>query len=541
MKIILFLIFILWLVKISRDVLFWTYLWQLKEYRRDRMRAHFELKSARQIFLGKLYFGKALLFFSSALLFIDIWQFFFPILAGILYILLGLRSAYAVYAKTLKEPVFTKKAIAILAFSTAPLAAIGFVSFYKSSPPTFFASLLFLDFVVPILVSCVVGLLTYPGDFFKKKVMEKAALKREALKNILVIGVTGSYGKTSMKEYLAHILSGKLKIAKTPENVNSEIGVANFVLKDLPQDCDICIVEMGAYRAGEIKKICKIVRPQIGILTGINEQHISLFGSLDQIVKAKYELIESLPKQGLAVFNGENDYTRSLYEKTQIPKRMYSFRSFNVSSPPDISAEKIDSTKEGVQFSVRIQNKREFFETKLLGRHNVLNILGATLVSYGLGMSLEEIKERVKTLEAPPHTLRVFPGINGSTVIDDSYSANPRGVVAALDALESLKGGKKILVMYPLIELGETAAHIHRRIGMKINKVCDVCILNSNDFSREIRKNAPNTDVFVMQDPEVIIEKLQKNLKEGDIVLLENRISEEIKAAITVPNSNAAI
>jgi len=538
MKILLFLIFILWLVKISRDILFWVYLWQLKEYRRDRMRAHFELASAKKIFFNKLYFVKIALLSSALLLFIDIWNFFFPIAAAMLYAALGLRSAYSVYIKDLREPIFTKKAVALCAVSVAPLAVFSFLFFYKASAQVFFADLLALDVIAPLLVAGAVGLFKYPSDYFKTKTMRRAALKRGDLKDLLTIGITGSYGKTSMKELLAHILSGKLKVAKTKENNNSEIGVANCVLNDLARDSDVFIAEMGAYKEGEIKRICEIVKPQIGILTGINEQHISLFGSLEQITKAKYELIESLPKSGLAIFNGENDYTRALYENTRIPKRMYSLRTFNVSARPDIAAEKIDFTKDGMKFYVRLGNKKELFETKLLGRHNALNILGATLTAHGLGMSLEEIRERVKTFAAPAHTLQIKPGINGSMIIDDSYSANPRGAMAALDVLESLRGGKKILIMYPLIELGKTAPHVHRRLGIKINKVCDVCILTSSDFSREIRKNAPNTDVFIIRDPQVIIEKLVKNLKTEDIVLLENRIPEEIKRALLRPTTD---
>ena len=305
-------------------------------------------------------------------------------------------------------------------------------------------------------------------------------------------------------------------------------------MNDLTANHDVFIVEMGAYREGEIKKICDIVRPQIGILTGINEQHISLFGSIDKIVNTKYELIESLPKQGLAVFNGDNDYTRALYEKTTLPKRMYALRSFSVNTKPDITCEKVDISKGGMQFYVKLEDKKELLKTNVLGKHNALNILGATLVANDLGMSLQETYERVRTLKAPAHTMELKKGINNSTVIDDSYSANPRGVSAALDVLHTLKGNKKILVLYPLIELGTSGRNIHRRISEKINKVCDVCILTSNDFSREIRKSAPNTDIFVIRDPELAIQKLEKIIHADDIVLLENRIPEEIRRAVIV-------
>ena len=529
MKIILFIIFILWLVKISRDILFWTYLWQLKEYRLDRMRAHFELPSAKNIFFNKFYAGKIFLLLGSGFLFIDVWQFFFQVIAGALYVSLGLKSIYKIYRKKIREPIFTKKAILTLGIALIPLVFISFFTYYKTSSISFLFSILLLDIAIPLIVAGTIGLIKFPSEFFKNRIVIKAKAKREDMKNILVIGITGSYGKTSMKEFLAHILEGKLKVIKTKENQNTEIGVAKFVLGELTADYDIFIVEMGAYRMGEIKNICDIVKPQIGILTGINEQHISLFGSLENTIKAKYELIESLPQNGLAVFNGENDYTHTLYENTDIPKRRYALRSFSVSASPDISCEKIDFKSDEMKFYVKLQEKKELFETKLLGRHNALNILGATLVANDLGMSLGEIKERVKTLKSPPHTLDLKPGINGSSIIDDSYSANPRGVMAALDVLEGLKSNKKILVMHPLIELGPAARNIHRRIAVKINKVCDICILTSSDFSREIKKNAPNTDVFIIKDPKIIIEKLKKNIKAGDIVLLENRIPEEIK------------
>jgi len=533
MKILLLIILIFWLITVSRNILFWVYLWQLKEYRRDRMRAHFELASARQVFSGKFHIGKLALLLSATLVpFIGLWQFLFQIVTGVLFVALGARSAYSVFQGKIGGPVLTKKALLIFGVAATFIIVLGAFAYLLLPSVYFFVSILALDILTPVVVTGAVGLFKLPSEFFKNRVVSKAKAKRQELKDVLVIGITGSYGKTSMKDYLAHILGGKLKVAKTHENHNSEIGVAKWALEDLRADCDVCIVEMGAYREGEIKRICEIVQPQMGILTGINEQHASMFGSLEQITKAKYELIESLPRQGLAIFNGENDYTRTLYEKTNLPKRMYALRGFNVSAKPDISCERIEFTRDGMQFDVKLQGEKELFETQIVGKHNVLNILGATLVAHDLGMSLKEIKERVKTLTSPAHTLELQTGINGATIIDDSYSANPRGVAAALDVLESLKGNKKILVMYPLIELGGAAGSIHKRIALKINKVCDLCILTSSDFARDIAKNAPNTDFLVLRDPEKIIQKLEKTVKEGDIVLLENRVPEEVKQAL---------
>ena len=528
MKFILLIILILWLVKITKDVLFWNYLWQLKEYRLDRMKAHFELPSAKRIFVNKLYLTRVALLASSSLLAIHLWQTAFTYLVLLFYALTALWAFYGAASRKIRKPVFTKKTVIISACSLFVLLSSAII-FYAILPShIFIASLLAMDIISPLVVSFIVLILKFPSEILKNRVIEKAASKRKLLKNVLVVGVTGSYGKTSMKECLAHILSQKLKVLSTPKNQNSEMGVANTILTELTDAYDVFIAEMGAYRIGEIKRICYMAKPQIGILTGINEQHVSLFGSIENTMKAKYELIESLPRHGLAIFNGENEYTNALYEGTKIPKRIYALRSFSVSKKPDISCEKITCTPEGTSFYLKIGDTRELFSTPLLGRHNVLNILGASLAAHNLGMSIDEIKEAVKTLKAPPRTLEQKPGINNSTLIDDSYSGNPTGVYAALEVLEQMRGNKKILVMYPLIELGKSAIQVHRQIALKINKACELCILTSNDFAREIAKNAPNTDIIVMSDPQRIIAKLQKTVKEGDVVLIENRVPEEI-------------
>lgn len=532
MRILAFTILVLYLAKAAKDTLFWVYLWQLKEYRLDRMRAHFELASSKRIILNKLFLIKSFLLASSLVLFIDIWGFFFQIIISALYAGFGARSLLVAYKKRVKEPVYTKKAVMLTIASLASFLFITLLIFINFSYTTFLVSILALDILLPLMIALLVGASKFPSQILKGRLIKKAKEKRKSLKDVLVVGITGSYGKTSMKEYLSHMLSGKLKVLKTDQNTNTEIGIAKAILNNMNESYDVFVVEMGAYKAGEIKKICDIVRPQIGILTGINEQHASLFGSIEKIIKAKYELVDSLPKYGLAVFNGENDYTRRLYEKTEhIPKRIYALRSFSVGEKPSITCEKIDFSKDGMQFYIRSGEDKVMLKTQVIGHQNALNIAGAALVANELGMGFEEIKKRVSKLPVLEHTMKLHEGINNATIIDDTYSSNPNGISAALDVLDHIKGNKKILVLYPLIELGKYARDVHRRLALKINKVCDLCILTSSDFEREIRKNAPNTDVLIVQNPEMIIEKLKKVIREEDVVLLENRVPEEVKKA----------
>jgi len=178
---------------------------------------------------------------------------------------------------------------------------------------------------------------------------------------VKVIGITGSYGKSSTKEFLATILSAKYKVCKTSANRNSEIGVAETVLRELKPEHEIFIVEMGAYRTGEIKAICDIVHPTIGVLTAVSEQHLALFGSLEATKKAKYELIEALPENGIAIFNADNRATRELAEQTLKPKRLYS-----TERPADVSANAITVQPEKLSFSQVIGIVASAFGKKVL-------------------------------------------------------------------------------------------------------------------------------------------------------------------------------
>ncbi|GAI92747.1 unnamed protein product, partial [marine sediment metagenome] len=242
-----------------------------------------------------------------------------------------------------------------------------------------------------------------PAVFLRKRILKKAQKKREKLKNLLVIGITGSYGKTSTKEFLTQILSEKFKVLKTKKHINAEIGIAQTILNELTPAHEIFIAEIGAYERGKIREVCQMIKPKIGILTGINEQHLSTFGSLENIIKAKYELIENLPQKGLAIFNGNNKYCQELFHKTKIPKKViYSD-----------------------------DNKFKSIAKNLLP-WNIENILMAAATAEMLGVSLEEIIKASKKIKSP---IQIKKGINNLNIIDSTYSANPKSVISHLDYL----------------------------------------------------------------------------------------------------------
>jgi UDP-N-acetylmuramoyl-tripeptide--D-alanyl-D-alanine ligase len=274
---------------------------------------------------------------------------------------------------------------------------------------------------------------------------------------------------------------------------------------------------MGAYDRGTIKMMCDVVRPKIGIVTGVNEQHLALFKSMDNLLSAEggRELLQCLPEDGLIIANGENKYCRDLYGKAKIRKLIYSYSS----------VENIEIKKESVSFSVDSQH----FQANVFGKHNILNLLAGILVAKELGMSLEEIAkaiDKIKTL------FKVFKNNKGINIIDSTYSANPDGVMADLDYLK-IYSGKKVIVMPCLIELGGAAGEVHQRIGKKIAEVCNLAIITAKEHFEDIKKSAikngmKESNIKQLSGADLIVENVKSFCQKDDSVLLEGRLAKNI-------------
>jgi UDP-N-acetylmuramoyl-tripeptide--D-alanyl-D-alanine ligase len=276
---------------------------------------------------------------------------------------------------------------------------------------------------------------------------------------------------------------------KTDAHQNSEMGIASCILNELSPKHQIFLVEMGAYNKGGIKMLCDMAKPKIGILTGINEQHMSTFGSQENIIAAKYELMQALPPDGIAFFNARNKYCVELYEKTQgIKKFLYGQ------------------------------------DAKFSGEEN---ILGAIAVAKELGMTDAEIQYAVGKIRNKMPGVQIKEGIGGLKIIDSTYSANPDGVLANLEYLKNNFSGQKIIVMPCLIELGKASGDAHRRIGKKIAQVCDLAIITTQDRFAEIKETAGNKALF-LANPDEMLDKIKNFAKEGDVVLLESRVPQSL-------------
>lgn len=281
-------------------------------------------------------------------------------------------------------------------------------------------------------------------------------------KDLIVIGITGSYGKTSMKNFLGEILSEKYNVLVTPKNYNTDLGIARTIRKYLKPTHDIFICEMGAMWEGEIAKCCEIAPPNYGIITAINSQHLQTFGSLEAIARTKFELATAvIANKGKLYLNYDNENVRQY--STDVDQY-----SYGLDSKYDFYADHLKSGEDGQSFSFHHRDQVIEVQTKLLGIHNIENLTGAIAVAKELGISDEDIKFAVRRIKSVPHRLE-YINRGDLGIIDDSYNSNPISSKLAVDTLVQF-AGKKVIVTPGLIELGPEEERYNKELGEHIAK-----------------------------------------------------------------------
>ncbi len=518
-----------WFIWELKYVLFWLYLWQLKEYHVGRFIDHFRTAKGKKLIFS---YEQILKLFLLILLILDQ-----GLLNPILYLALILYFAELVlflkviFNKALKTPKKTLKTLILIVASFAVAVLFLFwVARFKALSQL--ALLLGFDILTPIIISVVVLLFQPAFVFFRNNILKKAAEKIERINQsgqLKVIVITGSYGKTSTKEFLSTILSKKFKVLKTNNHQNSEIGIARCILDNLNSSHQIFIAEVGAYNKEKVKEVCAMIKPEIGIVTGVNEQHLALFGSLENLLSAEGggELVDALPKSGLLVVNGDNKYCLDLYRRANIKKKIYSLDTKITDS--DLWSESITVSRDGVSFlTIDRSGNLNHFGVKVLGKQNVQNLLGAILVAREFGMSFEDISDACKDISQEAAGMTIKNGKHGIDIIDSSYSSNPDGVFAELDYL-SIFHNKKVIIMPCLIELGDKSSKIHSKIGKKIGKVCDLAIITTEDKFKEIKNGAMKSgmdekNIILCSSPQDIYSIVSLFCKPNGAVLLEGRV-----------------
>lgn len=368
-----------------------------------------------------------------------------------------------------------------------------------------------------------VVMLNAPTSMYHKFLIAKAVRKIFDHKPMIVIGVTGSYGKTSVKDYLATILSSKFMVLKTEASKNLPIGIAEVILQKLTPEHEVFVVEMGAYKRGEIAEMAKMVRPQIGIITAINEQHQDLFGTLENTMKAKYELIAGLVGKRIAIMNMNDERVRTMAEWAKRDGCDVWERRF---SAVDVSAGFY-----GLEFTCMFEKEKVGVKTPVIGVHQVGNILAAIAGAVAAGMTFTEAAKAASDIRPNPKSLDLIPGINGSIYINDTFNNNPDSARVALDVLRWAKG-KKFLVFQPMIELGEYARSSHREVGAYAARICDEIILTNRNFYEDFMEGVTETVSVSVLAPDKAAMLLKSKLGKGDAVLFKGKEAAHVLKAL---------
>ena len=383
-----------------------------------------------------------------------------------------------------------------------------------------FGGLIYLNYIVLLIANYInkpVEKLVY------KFYMNKAKHKLGGMKNLEVVGITGSYGKTSSKNILNDILSSKYNTCPTPKNFNTPNGLMITINNYLDKFTDILIAEMGAFKEGEIKELCDFIHPKYGILTTIGTAHLESFGSEDAIMRGKFELIESLPKDGVAVLNADDKKQLSYDIKNECKTIWIGIENHSA----DIIAKNIKQSEDGIKFEVKFKEDKKVykFETVLLGTANVYNILSAIALGIHLGISIDQLQTSVKGVKPIEHRLELKK-YGDITIIDDAYNSNPIGSKMALDVLNLMKG-KKIIVTPGMIELGDKQYEFNMKFGEYIADICDEVILVGEVQTKPIyegliRKKYKEKNIHIINDVKLAFELMQELKDKNTYVLLEN-------------------
>jgi UDP-N-acetylmuramoyl-tripeptide--D-alanyl-D-alanine ligase len=332
-----------------------------------------------------------------------------------------------------------------------------------------------------------------------------------------LVGVTGSAGKTTTKEAIAHVLASRWRVLKSEGNFNNHFGLPLMLLKLEPEH-DVAVIEMGMSHAGEIRALAKIAKPEIGVVTNVAPVHLEFFDSIAGIARAKYELIESLPASGTAVLNADDEYVSQF-------GRDFKGRviTYGTKATADVRCENVRTCgAEGSEFDVVVAGGRERARLPLVGEHNILNALAAVAAGLARGMKPSDAVAALATL-APPDKRGQVLQLGNITVINDCYNSNPKALKAMVDALAAMKAGRRIVVAGEMLELGPSSEAMHRAAGQHVaEKKIDV-LVGVRGLAQAMVEGArqAGTQAEFVVTPEEAGEWLAREAHDGDVVLLK--------------------
>ncbi len=390
---------------------------------------------------------------------------------------------------------------------------------------SFLIYLLVFQLFTPIFI--ILAHLTYlPLEIYlKSNILEDAKLKIAKLPDLKIVAITGSFGKTSTKDILFTLLWKNYYVVKTPKSFNTPLGIAQTILEDVKQNTQILIVEVGAYKIGEVAKITKMIKPQIGIITAVAPQHLEKFGSIENIAKAKFELAQNLKPDGVAILNGEYEILKSL------SLHLRGVRTFFYGIGQSIYATDIESGTNDTSFTLNTPKGKVSIKIPLIGRHHIDNFLAATAAALNLGLTLREIKARASLLLPTPHRLEIRK--QGSfTIIDNTYNTNPKAAQSSLQLLNDYPASQRIVITPGLIELGKESSKENQALAKNAAKIVDEFIIVGENAKNDLRLGLKTArflkdKIHFVKTTQDGINLLSSIAKPGAAVLLENDLPDQ--------------
>jgi len=379
-------------------------------------------------------------------------------------------------------------------------------------------------YLLPMLEAALIALSAVCAQPIEKHInqqfVDDAKKRLEQNPNLIRIGITGSYGKTSTKFLLRDILSVKFNVLATPSSFNTTMGVTRVIREQLMAHHQVFIAEMGARHVGDIKELVDLVHPSIGLLTSVGPQHLDTFGTIERIKNTKYELIDGLPQNGTAILARDGAICEELFARCPLKKKYM---------PGDLmTASDMEWGPFGTRFTLTDTATGESArcETRLLGEHSIANLLLCCTAARTLGMTPAEIAQGVARCQPVEHRLELLNGGGGVTIIDDAFNANPVGAKAALRVLKHFPG-RRIVITPGMVELGGEEAAFNRAFGEQMAESVDVAILVGRRHTQPIvdgllAKEFPQEKIHVVSSLDESTKVLHAMMQAGDVVLYEN-------------------
>ena len=450
-----------------------------------------------------------------------IFNFFLPSNIMAIFVFLFYSICFLIYKNQQKreKPLVYTKRVWRLIFVICFLYLLEFLELflcYQSFLVGYFYLLIGLSVYFNCIVIMFANILAIPIEkMVYLKYKRKAIKKLNSMNHLDVIGVTGSYGKTSSKNIINDILNVSFHAMASPRNFNTPYGLIRTVNDYLDKFTELFIAEMGAFKIGEIKQLCNLLKPKYGVLTIIGTAHLESFGSRENIQKGKFELIDSLPDDGIAILNMDDSYQTSYSIKSNCSVLWISIGNKDA----DVYADCIKLSHQGTTFDCHFKGDAHTysFQLKLLGKANVYNALAGIALGHALGMNIEQLQLGVSRVEPIEHRLELKKYRN-IHIIDDAYNSNPVGSSMALDVLGYMPG-YKIIVTPGMIELGEEQYISNKEFGKHMANVCDEVVLVGKEQTKPIydglmEQGYDEKHIHILNDVKLafpLIETLQNN------------------------------